>query len=325
MTGAAASIVYSTYRTEPAFEWFAESLAAQIGDSDDVEVIVVDGAYSVERGERWARTVAGRVAFHHVAAKPSPYNGPFRLTRRDYFAAASARNSGLMRARRPYVFFVDDACVLMDGWWRTAREAIRSQIVVTGAYRKCWEMRVEHGVLESCRREDSGVDSRWAFGDERGPVPIRGGQLFGASLGAPRELLLQLNGFDELCDSIGGEDWQLGIRIELAGEAIWYDRRMLSVESEELHRLGRQFRRVDRKLPPAAYMERLEGFGVRQRRVSGACDSSHMLLDIVYGTGSPSTQGNYYWLADLEESMLEASTLRFPRRHWFDGMPLAEF
>ena len=52
MTGAVASIVYSTCRAEPAFEWFADSLAPQLGDGDDSEVIVVDGAYSVERGER---------------------------------------------------------------------------------------------------------------------------------------------------------------------------------------------------------------------------------------------------------------------------------
>ena len=324
MSGVVVSIVYPTCRLEPAFEWFADSLAPQLGDGDDVEVIVVDGAHSAERGERWRLAVAGRFALRHVPAKPSPYNGPYRLTRHDYFAAASARNSGLVHARRPYVFFVDDACVLMDGWWRAAREAIRSEVVVTGAYRKCWEMHVADGVLETCRYEDTGIDSRWTLGDARGPVRIGGGQLFGASFGAPRELLLQLNGFDELCDSIGGEDWQLGIRLELAGEAIWYDRRMLSVESEELHCLGTPFERIDRMLPPAAYMERLEDFGVRQRRVPGPCDSSHMLLDIVYGTGSPSTQGNYYWLADLEESGLEATTRRFPRRHWFDDIPLTE-
>jgi len=324
MTGAVASIVYSTCRAEPVFEWFADSLATQLGDGDDVDLIVVDGAYGVERGARWTRAVAGRFAFRHVAAKPSPYNGAHRLTRRDYFAAASARNTGLVYARRPYVIFVDDACVLMDGWWRAAREAVRAGTVVTGAYRKCWDMHVEHGVLESYRGDDSGVDSRWVLGDARYAVRVGGGQLFGASLGAPRELLLQLNGFDELCDSIGGEDWHLGIRLELAGVPIWYDRRMLSIESEELHRLGTPFQRVDRTLPSAAYMERLEEFGVRHRRVPGACDSSHMLLDIVYGTASPSTQGNYYWLADLEAGMLEATVPRFPRRHWFDGVSLSE-
>jgi glycosyltransferase involved in cell wall biosynthesis len=320
----AASIVYCTCRAEPAFEWFAESLARQLGDADDVEVVVVDAWHGWERGDRLARAAAGRFAFRHVAAKPSPYSGARRLTTRNFFAAASARNTGLVYAAKPYVVFVDDACVLMDGWWKAAREASREGAVVTGAYRKCWEMRVCGGVLESCRKEPSGVDSRWSLGDARRPVPVGGGQLFGATIGAPRALLLEINGFDELCDSVGGEDWHLGVRLELSGVPIWYDRRMLTIESEELHRQGEPFLRIDRTLPPAAYMERLDEFGVRRRRVDGAFDNSHMLLDVVYGTGSPATQGNYYWLADLDESALPATVRRFPFRHWFDRTPLAE-
>lgn len=324
MSGVAASIVYPTYRGEPAFEWLADSLAPQLGDADDVELIVVDGAYSAERGERWRRAVAGRFALHHVRAKPSPYNGAHRLTQRDYFAAASARNTGLVYARRPYVFFIDDSSVLMDGWWRAGREAIRGGMVVAGAYYKCWDMRVVQGALETYRRDASGADSRWTLGDARRAVRVGGGQLFGGSIGAPRELLLQVNGFDELCDSIGGEDWHLGVRLEFAGAPIYYDRRMLSLESEELNRLGTPFLRVDPTLPPDAYMERLGDFGVRRRHVPGACDSSHMLLDIVHGTGSPGTHGNYYWLADLDEATLEATVRRFPRGRWFDGVPLAD-
>ena len=324
MSSVAASIVYSTCRHEPAFEWFAESLARQLDDDGGVEVIVVDGVDSAGRGERWQRVAAGRFALRRVAAKPSPYNGAHRLTTRDYFAAASARNTGLVYARAPYVIFVDDASLLMDGWWSAAREAALGGTVVTGAYRKCWEMRVRDGVLVSSRRADSGIDSRWALGDARRPVRVGGGQLFGACIGAPRDLLLGLNGFDELCDSIGGEDWQLGVRFELAGIPIYYDRRMLSIESEELHRQGTPFRRVDRTLTREAYMDRLEAFGVRRRRVPGACDSSHMLLDIAYGTGSPATQGNYYWLAELDESALEQTVRRFPRRYWFDDAPLSE-
>jgi hypothetical protein len=90
MSGIIASIVYLTCREEPAFEWFADSLARQLDAGDDVELILVDGAHDRERGERWARAVAGRIPLRHVAAKPSPYNGARRLTRRDFFAAARA-------------------------------------------------------------------------------------------------------------------------------------------------------------------------------------------------------------------------------------------
>jgi hypothetical protein len=321
MSGAVATLVYLTYRSEPGFEWFADSLAAQLGPGDDIELILVDGAHDRERGERFARAVAGRMVLRHVAAKPSPYNGANRLTRRNLFAAASARNTGLVYASKPYVIFVDDACVLAEGWWRAAREAVAAGRVVTGAYRKDWGMEVLRGVLVN-RHSRSGLDSRWQLGNDSGAVRVGGGQLFGASIGAPRDLLLQVNGFDELCDAIGGEDWQLGVRLEFAGVPIYYDRRMLSIESEDLHRRGVPFARIDPTLPAAAYLERLTEFGVHRRRIPGACDSSHMLLDVVYGTESAQTQGNYYWLADLTEATLAATTRRFPRRHWFDRRPL---
>lgn len=317
-----ATLVYLTCREEPAFEWFADSLTAQLDPGDDVELIVVDGAHARERGERFAHALAGRVPLRHVAAKPSPYNGVNRLTRRNFFAAASARNTGLVYARAPYVIFVDDACVLAKGWWRAAREAVSAGRVVSGAYRKDWGMEVARGVLIDSRTH-AGLDSRWPQGDDNGPVRVPGGQLFGASIGAPREVLLQVNGFDELCDSIGGEDWQLGVRLEFAGVPIYYERRMLSIESEELHRHGTSFARVDRTLPAAAYRQRLAEFGIHRRRVPGACDSSHMLLDVAFGTESAQTQGNYYWLADLTEATLATTTQRFPRAHWFDRQPLA--
>lgn len=324
MSGVAASIVYSTCRDEPAFEWFVDGLAAQVSADDDLELIVVDGGLTEQRRERWAAAVADRFALRVVAAKPSPYNGAQRLTRRDFFAAASARNTGLLHARKAYLIFVDDACVIMKRWWAAAREAALAAKVVTGAYRKCWAMRVSRGVLLGCDADGQGIDSRWPLGDDRGAVRVGGGQLFGASIGAPRELLMQLNGFDELCDSIGGEDWQLGVRLELAGVPIYYDRRMLSVESEELHRQGKPLARVDCALAPTEYMDRLADFGVRRRHTAGACDSSHMILDLAYGTESPATQGNYYWLADLTETTLAATTRRFPRRYWFDRRPLGE-
>jgi len=41
---------------------------------------------------------------------------------------------------------------------------------------------------------------------------------------------VELNGYDELCDPVGGEDYQLGLRIEFAGVPIFYCRAMLAVE-----------------------------------------------------------------------------------------------
>jgi hypothetical protein len=323
MSGADVSIVYVTCRAEPRFDWFADGLARQLGDGDDVELVVVDGAYDAARGERWRRDVGGRFAFRHVPAKPSPWNGPQRLTSRDYFAAASARNTGLVHARRPYVVFADDASVPMPGWWAAVGAAARRGDVVGGAYQKRWEMRVEDGLLVGSRLETAGVDVRWPQGDDRRPVEIAGNQLYAPSLGAPRAVLLAINGYDELCDSIGGEDWHLGARLAFSVFRLWYDRRMLTIESEDLQRVGPVFLRDDPLAAPEAYRARLARYGLRRRHVEGRCDASHMLVDIAYGTGSPCTQGNYYWLADLDETGLAATIPRFPRRRWFDDLPLA--
>lgn len=174
------SVVYVTHRAEPRFDWFADSLAMNIGDAD-VEVIVVDGLHSSDRTDRISEAVHGRFAACHVPAKPTPYNGPHRLTQRDYFASASARNTGVVHASRSYVVFADDAAVLMPGWGGEVRHAARDEYVVAGAYQKRWEMMVERGALVRGRLDAGGTDSRWHQCSDTGAVPAHGSQLFGCS------------------------------------------------------------------------------------------------------------------------------------------------
>lgn len=324
MSAPAVSIVYPTVRHDPGFAWLADGLARQLGDGDDVEVIVVDAHHSRERGGRFAAAAAGRFALVHVPAKPTPYQGRHRRTSRDLFAAASARNTGLVHARAPYVAFVDDCAVPGPRWWQAVRRGAVHGEVLAGAYEKRYGMRVRDGRLLASRRDGRSRDSRWLSGDDRCPVPIAGGGLYGSSFAAPRELLLRVNGLDELCDAIGGEDYQLGLRLEFAGARIYYDRSMLMIESEELGRAGPSFARPGRVLPEAAYAERLELYGVRRRSTSGPCDDSHMVLDIVLGLRSWATHGNCYWLADLTPSTLDATVRRFPSDYWFDDCPLAD-
>jgi hypothetical protein len=306
------SVVYVTHRAEPHFHWFADSLAAQVG-RDRPQVVAVDGLYSPARASAFAQTVAGRFEFRHVAAKPTPWNGPQRLTRRDYSAIASARNTGIVHATGSYLMFVDDSCVLAPGWWERVTRAVRHRIVVAGAYRT-----EPAGPDPALHR-----DSRWHLGDDAGVVQVDGGQLFGCCFGAPRALLLEVNGCDELCDPAGGEDYHLGLRMAMTGAQVFFDRRMLVIKHASRHEEPAPLR-LDKRIDPISYMERLSAFGVKRRSTDGGWDASHMVLDILYGTRRPDSIGNYYRLGELQEDDLVELGERFPREYWFDGQPLGE-
>jgi hypothetical protein len=314
--------VYLTHRAAPHFHWFADGLARQVGD-DDVEVILVDGLHSPERTALFSDAVGGRFEFRHVPAKPTPYNGPHRLTGGDCFAAASARNTGLIYATRAYVVFADDVSIPQPTWWMRVKAAAEHGYVVAGAYQKHFDVQVSDGLVVHSREHAAGIDSRWSQGDGGRPVRIVGGQLFGCSFGAPRAALLAVNGSDELCDPIGGEDWHLGFRLEWSGLDVLYDRAMLTIESEELH-VCNSLRRVLRSSTPHAYLLRLRQFGLPGRVVQGAWDSSYMICDLLFGLRTTQTLGNYYLLGALTADGLGALPARFPQRYWFDGHAVSQ-
>ncbi len=317
------SVVYVTHRREPRFEWFADAFAAQLSPGDDVELIVVDGLHDEQRTERFTRAAGGRFPLRHVPAKPSPFNGPHRVTRSEFFAPANARNTGIVHARRPYVVFVDDLSLPMPGWWAAAVRGAQGGYVAAGAYQKHRGMAVSDGVLRGGALDADGLDSRWLWGPDL--VQIGGGALYGCSLGAPLALLLELDGFDELCDAIAGEDGQLGYRMEHAGAPIYYDRRMLTIESAEDHaRGGPALERLHQVAHPDVYMARLRELGVWERTQEGPFDSQQMVFDLVHGRRSVASLGNHAKLSELDAGALEASVATFPSHHWFDQRPLAE-
>jgi hypothetical protein len=129
---------------------------------------------------------------------------------------------------------------------------------------------------------------------------------------------------DELCDPIGGEDYHLGLRLEWSEADIFYSRRMLTIESVELHRGGPDLTRVGRVLEPGTYLDRLREFGVSERVLDGAWDSSMLVLDILLGSRNTRSVGNYYVLDELNEDSLDLLPNRFPTTYWVDGTPLAE-
>lgn len=325
------SLIYLTNRINPQFEWFTDSLCNQTTkeERDNLEVIFIDYALckpfdhnGITRKELVELAVNGRFKFIHSTPKPNIYQGEDRKTQGEYFGAANARNTGIILSSGDYLAFVDDVSILMPTWWGAVKLAAAQKRIVCGAYQKHFDMVVENGVLKSSRFHQMGNDSRWGRGNGT-PVKITGAQLFGCSLGIPAQDLLQVNGFDEICDSIGGEDYHLGTRLNNAGKQIWYDRKMLTIESEELHVQDYLMKREDRVLPPEKYLDRLKHYGVAHRKTSGNWDSSHMILDLLFDKKLQYTFYNNYSLKDCRDKK-QFAPVNDQNHHWFDERPLIE-
>jgi hypothetical protein len=195
---------------------------------------------------------------------------------------------------------------------------------VLGAYAKLRALEVVDGVLVDSELHPAGQDARWRFGSSAGPVRVHGSALYGCSLGMPKQLLYEVNGFDELCDPCGGEDSQLGQRLEWAGAPILYNRQMFTVESEELHHTQKHSLRYDALADEDRYRETLAAFGVRVRASSGRTDASHAIVDLLHGLHHTRSLGNAYDLESLAPADLPELVEQFPERYWFDGSALAE-
>ncbi len=320
------SIIYSTNRKEPQFKWFIDSLLNQTSkeDRESIELIFIDYAYGKigePRRVELETLIGNDFKFIHADPKDNDYQGEFRRTNTEYFSPCNARNTGFMYSSGDYIVFVDDVGVLMPTWFDAVKEAANKKLVMCGAYQKHFEMVVEYGKLISSRK--GGIDSRWKLSEDK-PVRIDGGQLFGCSFGLTSEAFEQVNGFDELCDSIGGEDYHLGIRLENSGYKIWYDRRMLTIESEELHNQDYKMLREDRVLSEESYMKLLAEYGVYSRiRPKGNLDSSHIILDILYGLRQRTTLGNNYNIK-MQRQNKTLPSQRGDELHWFDNKILSE-
>lgn len=302
------TLCHITSRKVSKQDWFCDSLCRQVGSGEFPHVVFVDALLWGDNGSRRQEVrdaVNGRFVYDHVPPKPSVWLGPTRLTTQDYFAASNARNTGICYARGDYIMFIDDLSVMMPGFIDNVRHAAHHQYVVGGAYKKVFELVVEDGVAVSYREHAGGIDSRWGQGRDTGVVPIQGGQLYGCSCGFPMEALFKINGYDELCDSMGSEDYLAGIMLEKAGYKISYNRNIFTLESEELHG---QLPVMKRVIKP------------------GNPDQSWVLLNRVRADPKPRAYGNNFEIKELRSHILSGGAFPVPaepKLHWFDQEPLS--
>jgi glycosyltransferase involved in cell wall biosynthesis len=320
------SFVYTTCRKNSKFEWFIDSLYNQVidqkFDTSKIEIVMVDFElqYDDSRRETMQQIVNNRFQFTHVAPMPSPWQGKHKLTSRNCFSASLARNTGICYVSNSYVFFIDDLCVLEPGSFKHMVEYAQQNIVVAFAYKKVWDLEVDNGNITNKRETQAGTDSRWNQGPEF--RRIGGSQLFGYS-GSPLSILISVNGYDEICNSIGGEDYHYGMRIEKLNIPIFYSRNVIFYESEDLSDQGNVFLRRDPLLETDVYSNLLKKYGAAQRWVPNArTDISHFVLDLLTRNKSW-TEGNNYNLVELRKTKQFTTTFD-PDLKTLDGVYLRD-
>lgn len=234
------TVAYITARRHPMEEWFVDSLDKELRREGVSNLSTVTVNFHEGKGGCLFE------GHHIVPPKPTVFQGPHRLTKANYFCAANARNTAVCLAPDGWIAFVDDLSVLMPGWLSCVRQAMAKNYLVFGAYKKVKRLVVEDGVPITYEETPGGVDSRWPRGSDVDAVPITDGGTYGCSMAMPVEALLKINGFDERCDclGLGSEDDLAGLMLLKQGYELRYDRRMLTLESEERHHWEPPMKRV---------------------------------------------------------------------------------
>lgn len=305
---------YFTNRKEPKIHWFFDSLAReakQLGLTSAKLVVVDFYALSPRRKEifqmKYDRSGL-EFDYIHVPPKPSVWQGPHRLTKSDFFAAANARNTALCLAPDGYLVCADDLAVLLPGWLTEVLLAHSDGHVAAGAYMKVRELKVRKGQVIHYQQFPEGIDTRYGrLADPKEPHIIGGGELYGASMGAPVEALLRINGWDEDCDSMGSEDYICGMMLEHHGYPARYHPKMMTYESEELHYKDTPMSRIIKPM-------------------KGVKDATWQMLNWVKG-GARRYATNYQSMSDTRDLVLgggEFPIIQCPEHDWRDGQPLRE-
>jgi hypothetical protein len=314
------SIVYLTFRIRPRFEWFASSLARELRSMPDidpktnVQVIVIDGRLWHDGDNRRAElreAARGLIEFEHHAPKPSVWQGPHRKTAKDYFCAASARNTAFAYARGNHVAFVDDLSVLLPGWLKAHVHAAAHGYVLCGTTCKQKNIVVDDGgTIVSFNYFGPGQDSR-LLKIKSDYQKCGGSWLYGGTFSVPLELALKINGQDEIHDIIGGEDYDFGMRLERIGADIQISRLCGTYEDEDGHHAETPMVRLDKPWGG----------------IDGPYTSNYLLNKLLKEHDRSTTVGNSFDLRQLREHVLAGGDFPIPSgplRYWVDGQPLSE-
>jgi hypothetical protein len=297
------TIAYCSSRKEPKFQWFLDSLRRECKNSwDGIKVVVVS---LHELPIHLILNVP--LSLIVVPPKPNVWQGKFALTKEPWFAAANSRNTALCLAPDGYIAYADDLSVLLPGWLDRVKAAIDGQYIVCGSYQKVKDLVVENGEVKSFTEFEAGKDTRQKF--TLSPLhPCVGGWLYGCSCAMPVEALLKIGGWPEFCDGLGFEDCVCGVALKNANDyPMFYDSKMMTYESEELHHVEPALKKTDKGISPD--------------------DKSHRAINIVQN--GQKFFDNYYkgGIRTERERVLRGEPFEIrnnPQHCWYDGQLVSE-
>lgn len=326
------SIIYLTFRQDPKFEWFLDSLwnecKANKFKTKYIQIVFVDSylwyTNPQTRKDDLKRIMKERFDYVHIPPKPTPYQGPYKLTPVDFFCAANTRNTGVCYAKYDFVMFVDDLSILCPGWFKNVIEAQNANnYVIAGTFRKITNMVVSKGKLISGDITD--IDSRAKIYKTDKRVEIPGGHLYGCSFGMPLHMYLAVNGQNELCDTIGGEDYEFGMRLSKAGFKILYNPLLLTYESVNLAETNNSLYRINLSTNRETYFQLLQKYNVDPKKIDHLVyDSVRFFLDVLAHTPTTYAHNNGISLAQLRQDVKNNIPFKLPNitTYFFNNQPL---
>ena len=296
------TVVYSTSRIDPKFNWFIDSIAPQLGDEHCVDVILVN--LHCEKERCWTLNPefhgrSHRINIIETPPKPTVWQGKHRVTSCDWWAASNARNTGICLCQTKLISFIDDRSFVGPNW---VNSLVRSHVggySVFGSYQKRMNM------------VDGDINSGVIMGEDH-RIKVSGGSLmkcagqglFTCNIGMQLEWLLEVNGFEELCDSLSGEDSILGKMMENRGYAMMFDPNFYMVEDRT--DVSSCAKRTDKGVSPNDKSHAaLARFG-RLNRTEHPWDLREIRDHVLAGGDWPSVSA-------------------FPKNDWYDGQPICEF
>lgn len=321
------SLIYTTARPRPQFNWFFDSLANCSGREVVAQVVIID--LFAEPFDDWTEldVARRRNEVYHAAQgftrwqpaeidwrppKPNVWSGKFRLTPRNWWAVANARNTGLCLSKGGYTVFLDDRCVLANTFLDAVSEAIKNKYAVCGTYEKVHDLVVENGAMKSWvepkdeNGKPTGKDGRLIHTSGNKMI-CPGRWMFGCAFGLFTEWMLDVNGVDESWDSVSMEDTMFGQMVENCGHPIHFDPRMKMVEDRSPSCPNHDMKRSSKEQHP-----------------NDTSDKTHTLMRRLENN----KRAAHFWnLREIRKLVLAGNPFPVPLKpdvDWFDSQPLKE-